>query len=235
MKVEPDKMNAYIERIREYGQPISAERVKQGMISSTKTYRVTWPNGESQAYNIVRITEYATLGHIDANYPTGFVQKVLGAEKYAKYQSSPNAAKTVRSEYAAVRAATADWSRANNRILVMHYIKTLPGKAQSFINLQRGFYLPVAEDSIKSKTATSWAATTLYFSGPDYPYSHISMNGYESLTQMDRQNPPEIRKKWDGKWEEANAELPKLRQRVKGELWELIDGTAAPALAPVSR
>jgi hypothetical protein len=235
LKVEPDKMNAYIERMRDYHQPINAERAKQGFISSTKTYRVVWPNGDSQAYNLVRVTEYPTLGHIDRRTPAGFSQQVVGAEKYAKNQSSPIAVKTVRSQYAAVRAATADWSKANNRIMVMHYIKALPGKAQSFINLQRAFYLPLAEDSIKSKTATSWAATSLYFAGPDYPYSHISMNGYESLSQMDRNNPPEISKKWDEKSKAANAELPNLRQRVNGELWQLIEGTAVPALAPASR
>lgn len=56
--------------------------------------------------------------------------------------------------------------------------------------LQRVQYLPATEDRIKAGAMASWAITVLrYPEDRNHRYTHLSMAGYESLAQMEKQMP----------------------------------------------
>lgn len=104
---------------------------------------------------------------------------------------------------------TLGWSAAQNRILSVHYLRCLAGKDADLMRVQREYYLPSNEELIKA----AWRLP-------------------ESLAQMERPAPQAWRDQWSGeKSDRIRAELAASRQRVKGQLWRLIEQTEPrPAL-----
>ena len=119
--------------------------------------------------------------------------------------------------------------------MVVHYLRTLPGKTAEFMALQRGHYLLATEDRIKEGGMASWAITSIkYPEHRDNPYTHISIGGYESLAQMEKQMPQAYQEKWSSKARETEGKLPGVRVRAKGEMWHLVVEADAPPAKPTS-
>jgi hypothetical protein len=200
MKPLPGKAADYVKMERELWKPIHQDMVNRGRITSWKLYIVSWPNGEDQEYDYVTMMEYASFAHMESPYVAAEMEKVLGPAKYAELGSITTAARKLRrGDTLMLLAATDGWSAAQNRILSVHYLRSLPGKDGDLMSIQRDYYLPSNEELIKAGVATSWAATSLRYPAQlDYPYNHVSFNGYESLAQMEQPAPQAWRNKWSG-------------------------------------
>jgi hypothetical protein len=228
-KPEPGKTGDYVQMEREYWKPVHQDRVNNGKITSWKLYAVSFPNGEGQEYDFVTVTEFASFADLENQYAGTDFRKVLGDTKAAEIGTRTGAVQKLRrSDTLAILLSTENWSKAANNAVAVHYLLALPGKTSDLMKAQREYYLPQNEDLIKARQAASWATTGVrYPQQYDRPYSHVSFNGYETLAQMEARTPQELRDKWNAKFKETTVLLNYSRKRVKGELWRLVDQTAA--------
>ena len=226
MKVEQADISAYVNLLREHYARIHTARVPLGKLTSWKAYQVAFPNGEQPEYNFVLMFElpgYAQLAP-DTSYAET-ARKTVGADRYAQVEANP-LAKSLRTETLVLREATTSWPTATNHYLGLSFLRALPGKSADLMAIQRGHYLPATEDSVKAGRMTSWGVATVRFPEQrDYPYTHLSIAGYASLTQMEKEASAEEREKWRSRSTDAEAKLPTVRTRVKGELWRLVEQT----------
>ena len=232
-KPEPGKTGEYIKLEREIWKPLHQDRVNKGKIISWKLYSVSWPNGAGQEYDFVTIAEFPSFSDLESPYAGTDFATVLGAEKYAQLQTmTPAVRKLRRTDTLVILAATKGWSHASNKILSVHYLRSLPGKSSDLMKSQREYYLPMNEESVQNGRAASWATASVRFPQQmDFPYNYVSFNGHENLAQMEKEAPQAWRDKWLGaRATENNALLNASRVRVKGELWRLIDQTTARQL-----
>ncbi len=229
MKPEPGKASEYVQLEREMWKLVHQDMVNKGRLTSWKLYAVAWPNGDEQDYEYVTMMEYPTFGHIESPYAgTDMAAVVGGADKLADMRTKTAAVRTLRrTDTVTVVAATNSWSTASNRVLSVHYLRSLPGKAADLLKIQREHFLPLNEDLIQAGGATAWATTAVRFpQQADFPYNYVSFNAYESLTQIEKQ-PSQV---WSEKWSREKAasvgtQLNASRKRVKGQLWRLVDQT----------
>ena len=228
-KPEPGKPQEYVRMERQLWKPVHQERVNKGKITSWKLYSVNFPNGDKQEYDYVTMTEFANFADLEAPYAGIDFAAVLGESKFGEMRGTTSAVqKLTRKDTLAIQMSTANWSEANNQVLVAHYLKAFPGKAGDMLKTQREFYWPMGEDQVKSGREVSWATTVVrYPEALDHPYSHVSFNGYGSLAEMEKPMAKEFADKWGPKFSEVGVMLSASRSRVKGELWRLVDQTKA--------
>jgi hypothetical protein len=226
-KSEPGKAQDYIQLEKEYYKPQHQERVNLGRIISWKLYFVNWPNGDHNEYDFVVLTEYPSFADMDSSYAGVDRRKILGESKYAELGPKTTAArKLLRQDTVAVLLSTESWDKANNRFLQVHFLKSLPGKFNDLLKVQREFYLPENEDRIKAGLAASWATTAVRYPRKfDAPYDSISFNGLASLAEMEKVPPKDLIEKWRKKSDEWMPLLNASRTRYEGELWSLVDQT----------
>jgi ketosteroid isomerase-like protein len=235
MNVEPAKVADYVKRVREHYIPIHNERVAQGKLAAWKVYRVDYPNGEQLEYNFVIVNELAGFAQLesDGSY-ADIAKRVVGAQKYEHILANP-IAKTMRTDTVVLREATQGWSTASSRLLNVAYLKVLPGKGPELMAIERDHYLRATEDGVKEGRMTAWGFGVVRFPEQrDAVYTHLSIAGYDSLAQMEKEPSAEHRAKWGKSAAEAMAKLPTVRTRVKGELWRLVaetNSTGQPARA----
>lgn len=229
MKSEPGKAAEYLRLIRGYWIPIQQARVAANRIASWKFYSVSYPNGASTDYDYVVITEFAKFADMEAPYAGIDQAKILGEAKHAELQRlNSTVRRMVRAETMVVQLSTEGWSKARNQIILAHYLQSLPGKAADLLKVQREFYHPSGQEMVASGNTASWLTGAIrYPENPDHPYNHISFNGYESLTQIEKATPQAWRDKWSGeKSAQNNIAVTAARKRIKGEMWRLIVQTA---------
>ena len=227
-KPAPGKTADYVKVERELWKPVHQDRVNKGKILSWKLYSVSWPNGEDQEYDYVTVTEFAHFADLESPFAGTDFATVLGAAKYADLQTMTPIVRTLRrSDALYLLLTTEGWPQASNQILSVHYLRTLPGKSADLMKSQQEYYLPSNEELVKSGNAASWATGTVRFPQQfDHPYNYVSFNGYESLSQMEKDEPQAWRDKWSGaRSTENSALLAASRKRVKGQLWRLVDQT----------
>ncbi|MEY4939253.1 MAG: hypothetical protein RIQ93_988 [Verrucomicrobiota bacterium] len=227
-KPTPGKNAAYVKMERELWKPIHQARVKAGNIVSWKLYVVSYPNGQNQEYEYITVTEYPSWAALEQPYAGIEFSAVLGEEKAKGMRGKTGAArKLVRRDTLRMAYATSNFSQSENKVLSVHYLKTLPGRAEDFMNGQRDYYLPMNSDVAKaSGGASAWAATVVRY--PDHAdalYSHVSFNAHSSLSGMESNRFPEIQKKWESKFKEVSSQQPATRTRIRNELWRLVDQT----------
>jgi hypothetical protein len=228
MKPEPGKAADYVKMERELWKPIHQDMVNRGRLTSWKLYVVSWPNGHDQEYDYLTMMEYASFAQMESPYVAAEMEKVLGQAKYAELGGITSATRKMRrTDTLTLLVATDGWSSAQNRVLSVHYLRSLPGKGDDLMKVQREYYLPSNEELIKAGVAASWAASRVRYPAQlDHPYNYVSFNGHESLAQMEKPAPQAWRDKWSGeKSTQTQAELAASRQRVKGQLWRLLDQT----------
>jgi hypothetical protein len=236
MRVEPANQSAYLKRIREHYIPIHNDRVARGKITSWKAYTVAYPNGEQPEYNIVLMVELPGFAHLEPD--PSFAErakKVVGVDKFDHVAANP-LARILRTDTLVLNVSTQGWSTATNRLLNVAYLRSLPGKTAELMAIQRDHYGPSTEDMVKDGRMTAWGLGTLRFPEQrDYPYTHLSIAGYDSMAQMEKEGSAEHRAKWQAKAAAAMASLPAVRNRVKGELWRLVEQTSvAGATTPTN-
>jgi hypothetical protein len=227
MKVEPGKGADYLKMEREW-KAIHQDMVNKGRLTSWKLYAVSWPNGDGEEYDHVTMMEYPSFADMESPYVVDEMKKVWGDAKYAELRSKTGTVrKMCRTDTMTVLVATNNWSSAANRVLVVHYLRSLPGKADALIKIQREHYLPSNEELIQAGGAAAWATTRVrYPQQLDFPYDHVSFNGYESLAQMEKAAPQAWREKWTGdRAASVGPGLQASRTRVKGQLWRLLEQT----------
>lgn len=231
IKPMPGKGSEYVRMERESSKAINQARVAAGNILSWKLYEVNFPNGDSLEYQYVTVIEFPSWAALEKPNQGINANLILGEAKAKDRPSVMAALRTmVRQDTLVVIAATDNFSMSANRLLSVHFIKTLPGKANDFMKVQREYFLPSNNAAAKANGgATSWAgAFVRYPTSADRPYSHISFNGSASFTQMDAGQPADVRKVWDAKFTETyQSMLQDSRTRVRNELWDLVDQTKA--------
>lgn len=226
-KTEPGKARDYVQLEKEYWKPLHQERVNLGRIRSWKLYSVMFPNGDRNEYDFVVLTEFACFEDMDASYAGVDRRRILGESKYAELQPKTTAVrKLVRQDTLAVLLSTENWDKAENKIIQVHFLKSVPGKFGDLIKVQRDYYLPSNEDLVKLGRAVSWATTAVRYPVKfDAPYDSVSFNGAASLAEFEKE-PPNA---WVEKWPKKNGEWMTLlnasRTRYEGELWGLVDQT----------
>lgn len=228
MKPAAGKAAEYVKLEREKWKLIHQDNVNRGRLTSWKLYAVSWPNGEGQEYDYVTVMEYPSFAHLDGAYVAADIAKVLGGEgKFDElFATTLSARQLRRTDTLTVLHTTDGWSTATNRVIAVHYLRSLPGKGEELLKIQREYYLPTNNELIKTGHATGWAVTAVrYPQQLDFPYNYVALNGYESLAQMEKEVPQSWRDKWSSQAKEATKQLPPTRKRVKGELWRLIDQT----------
>jgi len=215
-----------MKRIREHFLPIQNDRVARGRITSWKVYQLAFPNGDLPEYNFIVIHELPSFAHLEGGpADAAMARKVVGTEKYDQVTANP-LAKFMRTETLVLRLTTSSWLSATNRYLSLSFLRSLPGKNEDLMELQRNHYLPSTEDAVAEGRMTSWGHAVLRFPEQrEYLYTHLSIAGYASLTQMEKEPSAAQHEKWDAKAAAAVTKLPTVRNRVKGELWRLVEQT----------
>lgn len=226
-KTEKGKTADYIRMEREYWKPVHQDRVNNGKITSWKLYAVSFPNGDDQEYDFVTMTEFANFSDLESPYAGTDFKKVMGDAKFAEYPSlTSSTRKLKRGDTLLLLLSTSNWSKAANKVLSVHYLRSLPGKGGDLMKVQREYFGPSNEELVEGGFASSWATSFVRFPQQlDFPYNYVSFNGYESLSQMDKRPPQAWFDKWRPKSEELMPVLSASRNRIKGQLWQLVDQT----------
>jgi hypothetical protein len=232
MKAQPGKAAEYLRLERELWKVVHQDMVNRGQLTSWRLYAVSWPNGDDQEYDYVTMMEYPDFAHVEAPYRGVDYAKILGSEaKVAELRTTGTTRQMRRTDTLVILQATDGWSNAQNRVLNVHYLRSLPGKGEDLLKIQRDYFLPSNNELIKAGGAAGWANMSVRFpSQLDFPYNYVSFNGYESLTQMEKERPRAWLDKWAG--QDINAQLATTRKRVKGQLWRLIEQTTPPSSSP---
>lgn len=228
-KPEPGKARDYVRVERELWKPVHQDRVNKAKITSWKLYEVSFPNGEDQEYDYVTMTEFAHFADLESPYEGTDFKTVLGDQKYNEMRGMTNAVRKLRrKDTLAILMSTENWSKASNKMLSVHYLKSKPQKSADLLKVQKDLYLPSNEDRIKAGSAISWATTFVRFPEQlDGAYNYVSFNGSGSMAEIEKEPSKDWLDKWNPQYRTMMPMLNASRKRVRGELWRLIDQTAS--------
>jgi hypothetical protein len=228
MKTAPGKAADYVKLEREVWKPVHQDMVDNGRLTSWKLYSVTWPNGEGEEYDFVTMMEYPNFALMETPYAATDGVKILGEAKFARLQNETGLVRTMRrSDTLTIVLATDSWATAENRVLSVHFLRSLPGKGEDLMKIQGEYFLPLNQESSQAGRSASWATTAVrYPRDIDHPYDYVSFNGFARLGQMETEAPQAFRDKWGGaRQANMSAQLAASRKRVKGQLWSLEEQT----------
>jgi hypothetical protein len=225
-KVLPGKRTAYLEMLKSYWRAGHEAQIQKGLIVSWKLYEVSYPNGDSQDYDFIQVTEYPKWASMEEPYK-GINQESLIGESKAKERSevSDNARKNIKIETLDVNFYTSTFSSAKNNLLEVYYLKVLPGKYGEFVKINTSLMQPMNE-AIAQASGGSYSWASMWLRTPamiDYPYNYVAFNGFESLTQMESSTLSNVRKEWSEKSSQGYPILSSSRSRYRNELWRLVD------------
>jgi len=230
IKTQTGKQGEYLDLLKNYSKKIWESNFRQGRSFGTYVSTMILPSGASADYDISvitvspdlafllddSITQRVALRKLNPDYSDVFVQTIM--DQYLQTRT------LVKREIFEV-VEEIDPAAPPTKYYTVDYMKTLPGKEDDYVKLEKGLWMPVHKERIKMGVLTDWILLAKMM-----PYSFKEQYDYETVNFISGLN-----FLTDSKYTEAakkafpNQDINKsfastdsTRTLVKEELWKSV-------------
>ena len=223
--------NADYEKVeKEIWQPFFQKQIDNDKQIFWGIYAVEFPFGKEREYDYVAINVYANMEQMD-NAFKGFEKKMkkvhpnMDMKKMNK--RTENSRDLVWGEvFEGVGGAVPITGKVPN-ILMVNRMQSKPGKYDAYVDMEMNVFRPAHKVAVEKGYRANWHFMRRILPyGSDYGYNFITIDAYESMTQMGKNVPESV-------WETAhpgkkfselmNGNSPMdLRDLTRGEVWSKV-------------
>ena len=221
--------DAYVKMEKNIWKPIHKARVANGELYGWYLYQVLSPSGTAAEYNYVTVNILSNATELDEDLEEfeSLVKRVHPDKLLEDLnRQAVETRDLVRSEiFKSVQRAPESLGQ-QSKILLVDFMKVSPPMTTEYEKCESDIWRPLHEQRIKDSLIDYWGLYQLQFpGGSGYPYSHCTVTGFGSMSQVVDAWPDEI---WGKVHPNSNEDaLIKMthqtRDLVSSQTWRLLD------------
>ncbi|HEY8399102.1 MAG TPA: hypothetical protein VIK80_14260 [Flavihumibacter sp.] len=228
-KVNPDKIETYLQLMQNFGRRINAAMVRDNKIQGWYFYQVVLSPEIERPYDYVSVkvtTGFSDM--IDNMSPLKeYYDKIKTAREpaFEKFYADLLSCQTLVRKEIFLHRAGLDPKTPVSKYVQIDYMKPLPGKRDEYMKMEAEVFYPIHQERIKIGALTDWALYEKYL-----PFT--TKAEYDFVTANFFDNPRAI---IDPKYEEAFNNIPnnidfirlsgqidQTRTMVRSDIWKLV-------------
>ena len=228
MKVDPLKIDEYVEIEKTLWKPLHAQRIQDGNIVGWYLFSV-WSTGTSSEYNFVTITIYEGFAKMENPISENLIKRVHPkmepAELLKQTETTRNLVKSDYWHY----VYGLDLHGGNlppPKYMEIDFMSTELNNSWDYEQMEHDIWAPIHQDRMDRNLIQAWDLWALLLNwGTGKSYNHATVISYDQFAKIEHS--------WEGvdlehihsgkNWDEILNDTDELRNLVKHELWELID------------